>query len=104
MKIYLLALALALFVCSCGNKDERTFISADDPHIAYIGRFDLTDRENPVFMYSGCNIRTVFKGTSLEMVIKDDSMRNSFNVIILHSAWCHRHFYERFISISNMGV
>ena len=82
MKKYLVPILLAIFIISCTRTGEKTFISADDPNIAFIGRFDLSDSRRPVFMYSGCNIRTVFKGTSVEMIMKDDSMRNAFNVII----------------------
>jgi hypothetical protein len=57
-------------------------MAADNPNIAYIGRFDFSDVKRPVFMYSGCAIRTVFKGTSVELVMKDDSLRNRFTIII----------------------
>ena len=82
MKKYLVPILLAVFGISCTRTGEKTFISADDPNIAFIGRFDLSDNRKPVFMYSGCNIRTVFRGTSVEMIMKDDSMRNAFTVII----------------------
>ena len=42
----------------------------------------MTDKKNPVFMYSGSQIRTVFSGTSVEVILKDDSLRNMFNVLI----------------------
>ena len=82
VKIYTLLTVLAFMGSSCARNGEKTFIAADDPNIVYIGRFDLADKGKPVFMYSGSNIRTVFRGTSLEMILKDDSMRNTFNVVI----------------------
>ncbi len=33
-------------------------------------------------MYSGSQIRTVFNGTSVEVILKDDSLRNMFNVTV----------------------
>jgi lysophospholipase L1-like esterase len=33
-------------------------------------------------MYSGSQIRTVFTGTSVEVILKDDSLRNMFNVTV----------------------
>jgi hypothetical protein len=36
----------------------------------------------PAFMYSGCAIRTRFTGTSVEMLMKDDSMRNLFTIVL----------------------
>jgi hypothetical protein len=73
-------LILILILADCNQTDNKTVISADNKNIALIGRFDLTDKTNPVFMYSGSAIRTVFKGTSVEAIMKDDSLRNMFNV------------------------
>ena len=58
------------------------FVPADDPNYSYTGRFDFSDKKQPVFMYSGCAIRTVFEGSSVELFMKDDSLRNMFTVII----------------------
>jgi hypothetical protein len=82
MKNILLFLAIGLFLSGCANSDKKTFIPADNPNIAYIGRFDKSVPEKPVFMYSDCKVRTVFTGTSITLVMKDDSSRNWFNVII----------------------
>ncbi len=67
---------------SWGQVEDKSFISPDNKNIAYIGRFDFTDIQKPVFMYSGCAVRTIFKGTSVDVVLKDDSLRNWFAVII----------------------
>lgn len=82
MKNIFLFLAISLILSGCTSSDKKTFIPADNPNIAYIGRFDKSDPQKPVFMYSGCIVRTVFKGTSIALVMKDDSLRNWFNVII----------------------
>lgn len=65
-----------------GQQEGRKYIAANSKNIAYIGRFDFTDRKNPVFMYSGCAIRTVFSGTSVDIAMKDDSLRNWFTVLL----------------------
>ncbi len=69
-------------MAACAQSGTKKFISADNRNIALIGRFDLTDKTSPVFMYSGSEIRTVFNGTSIEVILKDDSLRNMFNVRI----------------------
>jgi lysophospholipase L1-like esterase len=75
-------LVLILILAACNQTGSKKFISANNKNIALIGRFDLTDNAKPVFMYSGCQIRTVFTGTSIEVLLKDDSLRNMFNVRI----------------------
>jgi lysophospholipase L1-like esterase len=82
MKNFFLILFIILFTESCNHSGQKTHISADNRNIALIGRFDLTEKTSPVFMYSGSVIRTVFKGTSIEVILKDDSLRNMFNVLV----------------------
>lgn len=83
MKNQLLLLVMSFLVLAgCSGSGKKTFVPADDPNIAYIGRFDKSDPKKPVFMYSACVVRTVFKGTSIALVMKDDSLRNWFNVIV----------------------
>ncbi len=82
MKNIISFLVIILLLSGCTGSGKKTFIPADNPNIAYIGRFDKSDPQKPVFMYSGCIVRTVFKGTSIALVMKDDSLRNWFNVII----------------------
>lgn len=62
------------------NTNAQQFIPADNPAIQLIGRFDLTDKAKPVFMYSGVMIRTGFSGTSVAVRLDDDSLRNWFTV------------------------
>ena len=82
MKNWYILLLLSAILGAFNHSGSKKFISADNRNIALIGRFDLSDRTNPVFMYSGSVIRTIFKGTSIEVILKDDSLRNMFNVII----------------------
>lgn len=83
MKIRILSLLfiISVSVKLSGQPVGKSFISADNKNISYIGRFDFSDKKKPVFMYSGCTIRTVFKGTSVDLVM-DDSHKNWFNVIL----------------------
>ncbi len=82
MKNSFLFLILVLIIAGCSQSDTKKFVSASNKNIVLIGRFDLSDKTNPVFMYSGSAIRTIFNGTSVEVVLKDDSLRNMFNVLI----------------------
>lgn len=81
MKLFLLLL-IAIILSACSTPGSKKFISANNKNIALIGRFDLTETKNPVFMYSGSQIRTVFTGTSVELILKDDSLRNMFNIVV----------------------
>jgi hypothetical protein len=82
MKHVVVLLLLFVFIPAGAQKDTKTFVDASDSNYTYVGRFDFSDKKQPVFMYSGCMIRTVFEGSSVEMVMKDDSLRNLFTVII----------------------
>ena len=55
-------------------------ISPSSSNILYTGRFDFSNKERPVFMYSGCSIQTAFTGTSISLKLQDDSLRNWFTV------------------------
>jgi hypothetical protein len=73
---------LAFILSACNHPGSKKFVAADNKNILLVGRFDLSDKASPVFMYSGSTIRTIFSGTSVEVVLKDDSLRNMFNVLI----------------------
>jgi hypothetical protein len=82
MRSSLSFLMLAFIMSACNYSGSGKFVAADNKNILLIGRFDLSDKRNPVFMYSGSTIRTIFSGTSVEVMLKDDSLRNMFNVFI----------------------
>ncbi|WP_138484385.1 SGNH/GDSL hydrolase family protein [Dyadobacter bucti] len=69
-----------LFLQYCAEPIQ--LVRADDKSISYTGRFDFSDRAKPRFMYSGCTIGAGFTGTSIAIKMKDDSLRNWFNVRI----------------------
>jgi hypothetical protein len=68
---------------ACRQQGSESFIPANNSNISYSGRFDFSHKSKPVFMYSGCAIRTVFNGTSVALIMKDDSLRNLFTVKII---------------------
>ena len=70
------------FLFSCANSGEKVLVTPDNPNIAYIGRFYVSDNIKPEFMYSGCAIRTTFSGTSVTLLMKDDSLRNMFTILL----------------------
>lgn len=82
MKILFFGIALFFSQFLTAQTGEKKFISAADTKFSYIGRFDFSNVEQPAFMYSGSAIKTVFSGTSVEMKMQDDSLRNYFTIII----------------------
>lgn len=76
----ILLFLFAMFL-QCGAESTQ-LVRADDKSISYTGRFDFSDRAKPRFMYSGCAISAGFTGTSIAIKLKDDSLRNWFNVRI----------------------
>jgi hypothetical protein len=68
MKNIILLLFSALLLAACSDLPDQLYTIPDIPNIAYIGRFGDADKTKPVFMYSGCAIKTVFKVTSAEIV------------------------------------
>jgi len=75
-------LLLIILLSSCTKSVEKKIVSPDDPSFVYTGRFDLSERTKPVFMYSGSSIKTQFSGTSVELLLKDDNLKNFFTVIL----------------------
>jgi lysophospholipase L1-like esterase len=79
-KLSLLVIITSFCLVSIAQKKQVFFVAASDPNIQYIGRFDFSEKGKPVFMYSGCDIRTAFTGTSISVLLQDDSLRNWFTV------------------------
>jgi len=82
MKLLFFGLAFFFSQFLAAQTGAKKFISAADTKFSYIGRFDFSKVKQPAFMYSGSAIKTVFSGTSVEMEMKDDSLRNFFTIII----------------------
>jgi lysophospholipase L1-like esterase len=60
---------------------QTTFIPSNTSNIAFIGRFDFSEQDKASFMYSGCTIRTIFNGTGIQIVLKEQST-NYFTVVV----------------------
>ena len=78
-------ITVIFFVCGicltgCTQNNKPDFVPATNPQIQYIGRFDFSHKEAPVFMYSGCSIKTAFNGTAISLRLKDDNLKNWFTV------------------------
>jgi len=79
-KFPLLIIFTSIYFVTMAQHQQVFFIPASNPNIQYIGRFDFSEKDKPVFMYSGCDIRTAFTGTSISVLLQDDSLRNWFTV------------------------
>jgi hypothetical protein len=68
------ALAI-LSVTSCTN--SGTFIGADNSHIRYVGRFDLSTPSAPRMAWAGSQIVATFEGSSCSAIIQDSCGKDS---------------------------
>lgn len=83
MKTFFAVVMMLMILSACNQKPfVDPFIKPDNPNLIYTGRFDFSDSAKPVFMYSGCAIGVDFTGSSIAMYLKDDSLRNFFNVVL----------------------
>ena len=73
-------IVLCIFLTGCTQNNQPDFVSASNSAIQYVGRFDFSNKEKPVFMYSGCSIKAAFTGTSITLKLQDDSLKNWFTV------------------------
>ncbi|MEP7109235.1 MAG: SGNH/GDSL hydrolase family protein [Ferruginibacter sp.] len=79
-KSFLLFILTSYGLLAMAQPRQVYFVPASDPNIQYIGRFDFSAKDKPAFMYSGCTIRTSFTGTSVSVLMQEDSLRNWFTV------------------------
>ncbi len=80
--------SLLMILSACSKKvNVDPSIYPDNPNIFYTGRFDFSDSARPVFMYSGCAIVIDFTGSSISIMMKDDSLRNYFTVVLDDSSF-----------------
>jgi lysophospholipase L1-like esterase len=78
-KIFMLIITL-FWIVTIALPQQKTYVPPSDPNIQYVGRFDFSQKDKPVFMYSGCTIRAGFTGSSISVLFYDDSLRNWFTV------------------------
>ncbi len=65
--------------CFAGSVDT---IPANNSSIEYTGRIDFTNPLSPTFSYSGVSIRACFTGTSIAMIMNDNTGQNYYDLIL----------------------
>lgn len=75
---------LAVILLSDCEEMENPIVPVDEEkgYVAFIGRFDYSDNNQPAFMHSGSTIRARFSGVSVTLRLIDENLLNYFNVII----------------------
>lgn len=66
----------------CYTAAASTFITADHSHFLYTGRIDFSNAKSPSLSWPGSSIKANFSGSTLAVVLDDQSGKNYFNVII----------------------
>jgi lysophospholipase L1-like esterase len=80
MKSFLFAIGLIYStLCLAGSIDT---IPANNGSIEYTGRIDFVNPLAPKFSYSGVSIRACFTGTSIAMIMNDNTGQNYYNLIL----------------------
>lgn len=77
--LFVIGLVICTMICFAGNVNT---IPANDPAIEFTGRIDFSDPLAPKFSYSGVSIRACFSGTSIAVIMDDDTGQNYYNVIL----------------------
>lgn len=86
-QVILFVTLLALSHCAIAQKNKSIVFAADASEIAYAGRIDFTDAKAPSFCHSGVSIKTVFIGTSMQMILEDfgeggDKFTNYYTILV----------------------
>jgi len=66
-------------ICFAGIRDT---IPANNRYIEYTGRIDFSNPVVPEFSYSGVSIRACFTGSTLSVIMNDDTGQNYYNIIL----------------------
>jgi hypothetical protein len=61
---------------------QHNIVRADNDFLQYVGRIDFSDKQAPVLSWPGSAITTVFSGTSVAVILDDQSGKNYFNAFI----------------------
>lgn len=86
--------SLFLILCTKCLLADPLWIKPDNSYLAYEGRIDFQDRLRPCFMYSGVSVGIAFKGTSVRVIMKNDSDHNFFAVDI-DGKITVKHFFQK---------
>ena len=76
----ILQLGAILIACVTTMTASINFIPANNPHLQYFGRWDMSDSLHPRYSWPGVYIYAEFTGTSIGVRLKDGT--NYFNVTI----------------------
>src|ERR1700744_6387390 len=78
--IYCFIIALIAFNAAARRSGPQ-FFRADDRHINYIGRVDLSDPARPRFWSPGVYVQAKFEGPPLEIFLNDERDGHNYNYI-----------------------
>lgn len=84
---FLIILSVVSIHCVLAQKEKPIVFHADVPEISYAGRIDFTHSKKPSFCHSGVSIKTIFIGSSMQMILEDfadtkDPSMNYYTVIV----------------------
>src|ERR1700743_491517 len=85
MKKILLLSFCFIGLCASGKghrQGELNHYPANDPHISYTGRVDITDPAKPKFWSPGVYVQARFKGTRIELDINDEVLDDKVHIYI----------------------
>ena len=74
MKTFLYSLLLICYVSTVSATEVITNYKASDPHFAYMGRGDFSDKDHPKFYAPGAQIIFSFKGSSCTIDLTDENL------------------------------
>ncbi|MDF2457002.1 MAG: acetylxylan esterase-related protein carbohydrate esterase family 2 protein [Cytophagaceae bacterium] len=84
---FILTLHVVFIPFGFAQKNKAVFFAANVPEIVYAGRIDVDDNKKPSFCHSGASIKTLFIGSSIQMILEDFSeggerFTNYYTIII----------------------
>ena len=87
IKFMLMCFLVCSFFPDLKAQADKKLIKPTDTNIVYTGRIDFSNAMKPTFSYPGVSIKTLFTGTTIDVVLEDqgdggDKTTNYFNVII----------------------
>ena len=75
-------IAIVIFgSCNLNSGTKNMHFSANNPNIEYFGRIDFTNPEKPILSGPGSYFRLRFKGTSCEVLLRDEHLYGQHNYI-----------------------
>ncbi|QJR82378.1 SGNH/GDSL hydrolase family protein [Alteromonas pelagimontana] len=81
-RITRVGLATFLFTAIALSSAVAKTVPADNPAFQYVGRIDFTDPKAPLLSWPGSQVKTTFTGSSVSVILDDDSGNNYYNIIL----------------------